>query len=218
MRGILVAMHKELAPPFSGGEALPALSGLTLRQLDPQTVLCVCGVGKVNAALGAQLLLDRFGITELWNAGVSGSFRDDPAGTLIAARACVQHDLEIFGDPAGQVPVLDLVELPCAGAEEAVELLTAAGLPCRTGVVATGDWFGRDFPRAEHIRDHFAADMCDMEAGAAAQVCLRAGVPFRSLKVVSDHLFHPSQYEEYQANLPQVTRRLNEALGLLLGL
>ncbi len=216
MRGVLVAMHKELAPPFTDGEPLPAYSGLDLRQLDRQTVLCVCGVGKVNAALAAQLLIDRFAIDELWNIGVSGSFRDDPAGTLISATACVQHDLDIFGDPAGQVPVLDRVDLLCAGAEDAVKLLSAAGLPCRAGVVATGDWFGRDFPRAERIRDGFGADVCDMEAGAAAQVCLRAEVPFRCLKVVSDHLFHPSQYEEYQANAPQVTRRLNEALALLL--
>ena len=207
MRGVLVAMHKELAPPFTDGEPLPAYSGLDLRQLDRQTVLCVCGVGKVNAALAAQLLIDRFAIDELWNIGVSGSFRDDPAGTLITATACVQHDLDIFGDPAGEVPVLDRVDLPCAGAEDAVKLLSAAGLSCRAGVVATGDWFGRDFPRAERIRDGFGADVCDMEAGAAAQVCL---------KVVSDHLFHPSQYEEYQAYVPQVTRRLNEALALLL--
>ena len=218
MRGLLVAMHKELTPFFLNREPIPTYSGLTLRRLDPQTVLCVCGVGKVNAALGAQLLIDRFGVDELWNAGVSGSFRDDPAGTLIAAAACVQHDLEVFGDPAGQVPVLDRVELPCAGAEKTAERLTAAGFPCRTGIVATGDWFGRDFPRAEHIRDSFRADVCDMEAGAAAQVCLRAEVPFHCLKVVSDHLFHPSQYEEYQANVPQATQRLNEALALLLGL
>lgn len=218
MRGLLAAMHKELAPPFTDGEPLPAYSGLDLRMLDRQTVLCVCGVGKVNAALAAQLLIDRFAVDELWNAGVSGSLREDPAGTLIAAEFCVQHDLEIFGDPAGQVPVLERTDLLCAGAAETVELLTAAGLPCRAGVVATGDWFGRDFPRAERIRDGFGADVCDMEAGAAAQVCLRAEVPFRCLKVVSDHVFHPSQYEEYQANLPQTVRRLSEALALLLGL
>lgn len=216
MRGLLIAMAKELAPPFTDGEPLPAYSGLDLRQLDRHTVLCVCGVGKVNAALAAQLLIDRFAIDELWNAGVSGSFREDPAGTLIAVSHCVQHDLDTFGDPPGLVPGLALVHLPCAGAEDAAARLTAAGLPCRTGTAATGDWFGRDFGRAERIRDGFAADVCDMEAGAAAQVCLRAGVPFHCLKIVSDHLFHPAQYEEYQRNLPAVTARLNRALALLL--
>ena len=55
-----------------------------------------------------------------------------------------------------------------------------------------------------------------MEAAAAAHVCLRNHVPFHCLKVVSDHLFHPSQYEEYQANLPAAVERLNEALAMLI--
>ena len=55
-----------------------------------------------------------------------------------------------------------------------------------------------------------------MEAAAAAHVCLRNSIPFHCLKVVSDHLFHPSQYEEYQANLPGAVQRLNEALAILI--
>ena len=52
-----------------------------------------------------------------------------------------------------------------------------------------------------------------MEAAAAAQGCLRSGVPFRSVKCVSDPLFPPSQYEEYQANLPAAVATLNRALA-----
>lgn len=216
MRAILFAMHKELAPPFDGGRPLDSAAGLTLSQLDENTLVCVCGVGKVNAALAAQLLLDRYPVTELWNAGVSGCFREDPAGSLIAVSACVQHDMDTFGDPPGLIPVLDQIFLPCAGADEHAAALTAAGLPCRTGVAATGDWFQRDFDRAGRIRDRFQADVCDMEAGAIAQVCLRNHVPFHCLKAVSDHLFHPSQYDEYQANLPAAVERLGQALAILL--
>ena len=81
--------------------------------------------------------------------------------------------------------------------------------------MASGDWFGRDLERAAHIRDHFHALVCDMEAAAAAQVCLRNAVPFRCVKAASDHLFHPSQYEEYQANLPGAVERLAQALCAL---
>ena len=81
------------------------------------------------------------------------------------------------------------------------------------GVAASGDWFGRDLERAGRIRDRFHALVCDMEAAAIAQVCLRNAVPFRCVRVVSDHLFHPSQYEEYQANLPAAVDVLNRALA-----
>ena len=215
MRAVLYAMHKELSPPFDGGLPVDCAAGLTLRRLDGDTLVGVCGVGKVNAALAAQLLIDRFRVDCLWNAGVSGCFRDDPAGTLIAASACVQHDLDVFGDPPGLVPVLERVELPCADPEGSLARLTAAGYDCRAGIVASGDWFRQDFERAARIRDVFGALVCDMEAAAAAQVCLRSHVPFHTLKVVSDHLFHPSQYEEYQANLPAAVDRLDQALALL---
>lgn len=216
MKAIIYAMQKEIAAPFAGGEALENSAGLTLRRLKDDLLVCVCGVGKVNTALAAQYLIDRFGVTELWNAGVTGCFHDYPAGTLLCAHACVQHDMDTFGDPPGLIPVLDMIQLPCVGADKHAEALTAAGYDCRTGIVASGDWFGRDFDRAAHIRDHFSADVCDMEAAAAAQVCLRNHVPFHCLKVVSDHLFHPSQYEEYQANLPAAVERLNEALAILI--
>lgn len=211
-------MDKELAPPFTGGQPVDNPAGLPLRQLREDLLVCVSGVGKVNAALAAQFLMDRFRIRELWNAGVAGCFRPLAVGTLVCATACVQHDLDVFGDPPGQVPVVERVFLPCARPEEDAARLAAAGLPCTTGVVATGDWFGRDLPRANRIRDRFGALACDMEAGAAAQACLRNHVPFRCVKVVSDHLDHPAQYGQYQENLPMAVERLGRALALLLDL
>lgn len=216
MKALLFAMHREVAPPFDGGEALVSRPNLTLRQLSDDLLLCVCGIGKVNTALAVQHLIDCYQVTEIWNAGVSGCFHPLPAGTLVVARACVQHDLDMFGDPQGMVPTLDLIHLPCTAPEASLAKLTAAGYDCRTGVVASGDWFQQDFDRAAHIRDTFDALVCDMEAAAAAHVCLRNHVPFHSLKIVSDHLFHPSQYEEYQANLPAAAARLNEALAVLI--
>ena len=120
-------MHKEVAPPFDGGTPVENGAGLPLRRLPGDLMVCVCGVGKVNAALAAQYLIDRFAPAELWNAGVSGCFHDLPAGTVVAATHCVQHDLDVFGDPPGLVPVLERVELPCAKAEETLARLSAAG-------------------------------------------------------------------------------------------
>ena len=216
MKAIVYAMHKEVSAPFDGGAPVENTAGLTLRQVREDLLVCVCGIGKVNTALAVQYLIDRCGVTEVWNAGVSGCFHPLPAGTLVVAESCVQHDMDMFGDPQGMIPTLDLIHLPCTEPEVSLDGLTAAGYECRPGVVATGDWFQQDFDRAARIRDTFGATVCDMEGAAAAHVCLRNGVPFRSLKIVSDHLFHPSQYEEYQANLPAAVRRLNEALAVLI--
>ncbi|OUN21622.1 5'-methylthioadenosine/S-adenosylhomocysteine nucleosidase [Pseudoflavonifractor sp. An85] len=218
MRGIVYAMGKEMAGPLAQANPLGDVAGMKLYQADETTVVCVCGIGKVHAAMGTQLLIDRFGVDEVYNAGVAGCFHDFPVGTLVVAHHCVQHDMDISatGSPLGEIPGPDLIELLCTGTQKDVDTLTQAGFAPRTGVVATGDWFGRDYTRAAMLRDHFSATVCDMEAGAVAQVCLCHHIPFHSLKIVSDHLFHPAQGEEYAQNVPQVVEKLNQALAALL--
>ena len=218
MQGIVYAMHKEAAGALCPSGPVQTLAGMEFYSPTPDIMVCICGVGKVNAAMGTQVLMDRFGVDAVWNAGVAGCFHDFPVGTLVVARHCVQHDLDTsaVGDPLGLVPALNLIELPCSQVEEHLNALSQAGFAPRSGVVATGDWFGRDYTRAAMLRDHFSATVCDMEAGAVAQVCLRNQVPFYSLKIVSDHLFHPAQGEEYAQNVPQVVDKLNQALAALL--
>ena len=138
MKAIVYAMRKEVAAPFEGGTPLDNSAGLTLRKLSGDLMVCVCGIGKVNTALAVQHLIDCHGVTEVWNAGVSGCFLPLPAGTLVAVTSCVQHDLDMFGDPQGTVPVLDMVHLPCTDPDATLARLTAAGYDCRPGVVASG--------------------------------------------------------------------------------
>lgn len=218
MRGIVYAMHKEMAGPLAQAKLLGDVAGMKLYQADENTVVCICGVGKVNAAMGAQALIDHFGVEEIWNAGVAGCFHDFPVGTLVVAHHCVQHDMDTsaVGDPVGEIPGLGRIELECTAPQADVDTLTQAGFVPRMGVVATGDWFGRDYARAAMVRDRFSATVCEMEAGAVAQVCEHHTIPFHCLKIVSDHLFHPAQGEEYAQNVPQVVEKLNQALAALL--
>ena len=96
MRGIVYAMGKEMAGPLAQANPLGDVAGMKLYQADETTVVCVCGIGKVHAAMGTQLLIDRFGVDEVYNAGVAGCFHDFPVGTLVVAHHCVQHDMDKF--------------------------------------------------------------------------------------------------------------------------
>ena len=89
------------------------------------------------------------------------------------------------------MPVWDGEAILCA------DLLASLGYPAVTGRVSTGDWFAVKGQRAEWIRGTFSPLLTEMEGGAIAQVCLRNGVRFVSVKSVSDHLFSDSQAEEY---------------------
>ena len=69
--GVLYAMEKEAAGLLKalGGGEKRTVSGVPVYECAPGLVICVGGVGKVNAALAAQLLLDRFGVERIFNAG-----------------------------------------------------------------------------------------------------------------------------------------------------
>lgn len=210
--GVLYAMDKEAAGLVKrlGAAPLPAQAGMALYALPGGHVLCVGGVGKVNAAMAAQLLIDRFEVDAILNAGCAGAFFATlPTGTIVVADYCVQHDVDtaLAGDPVGLVSTVNVVEFPCA-----VPAVPGAV----KGVVATGDWFGRDHDRARAIQERFGAVVCDMEAGAVAQVCLRQGLPCYVVKSVSDHLFSPRQDREYQENFQQAMDSLDAAVAAIL--
>lgn len=209
--GVLYAMEREAAGLLDrlDARALEPVAGAPVYALPGGHVLAVGGVGKVNAALAAQALIDRFAPDALLNAGCAGAFEDLPVGTLVAAEACVQHDVDtsLAGDPPGLVSTVNVTRFPC------VPLPLPGAV---RGVVATGDWFGRDYARARAIQTAHRAAVCDMEGAAVAQVCLRNGLTCGVLKAVSDHLFSPAQDAEYRENFQRAMDSLDRAVITLL--
>ncbi|MCB7512637.1 5'-methylthioadenosine/S-adenosylhomocysteine nucleosidase [bacterium 210917-SL.2.15] len=220
--GVLYAMKKEAEGllRLRGTPEAEWIAGVPFFPLNGKTVVCVGGVGKVNAAMAVQLLIDRFGVERIVNAGCAGALCDLPAGALVLGTECVQHDVDttLAGDAPGFVSTVERVTFPCAETLETMTLLMNMGFTLTPGGVATGDWFGRDYTRAQAIRETYGALVCDMEACAAAQVCLRNGIPFQTMKVVTDHLFAPAQEQEYQDNFPAAMERLDEMMDVYLDL
>ncbi len=220
--GVLYAMEKEAAPLLRAlkAGAPETAAGTAVYDVSDQVAVCVGGVGKVNAAMAAQLLIDRYGVDRILNVGCAGALADLPVGTLVMGTDCVQHDVDtsLAGDPPGLVSTVNCVRFPCAEQLETVTLLANMGYPFTPGPIATGDWFGRDYERAAAIRENYGALVCEMEACAAAQVCLRNGIPFQAFKVVTDHLFAERQDQEYQENVETAMARLTDAVGVYLDL
>ena len=83
--GILYAMKKEAEGllRLRGATEAEWMAGMPCFRLSRSTVVCVGGVGKVNAAMAAQLLIDRFRVERIVNAGCAGALCDLPAGALV---------------------------------------------------------------------------------------------------------------------------------------
>jgi adenosylhomocysteine nucleosidase len=153
------------------------------------------GIGKVNAAVSAQVLIDRFGARAVVISGLAGSLVPTlRRGDVVVSNLVVQHDVDLtsFGRRAGEIPdVARLLEadprlVHCAA--EAFERLgeEAAGRALVVGTIATGDAFVSDPGRSRWLQREFGAVAAEMEGGAVGQVCRMNGVPFVAIRVISD--------------------------------
>lgn len=156
-------------------------------------VITRAGVGKVNAALAAGVMILHYRPDRLLNTGVAGALATGLAqGDVVVASSLVEYDMDTtpLGEPRGLLSIggRELVELPTDAAM--VAALSRAAAACgeapHTGMVATGDKFvaGAD-AKAAILRD-FPALACEMEGAAIAHAAFAAGVPCAVLRVISD--------------------------------
>lgn len=210
--GLAYALEGEIESILRTTDAkqLETVCGVAVYEIAPDVLAYVGGVGKVNAAMSAQLFIDRYHPDWIISAGVAGCFRDLPIGTMVLADSFIQHDVDTtaVGDPIGFVSTVNRVEFPTSDVEAISALLSSLGVEHLTGRVATGDAFMSGGSRADWVAETFSPVLCEMEGGAAAQVCLRNGVKFTALKSVSDRLCQENNAEEY-FNYPQAMEKLN---------
>ena len=155
-------------------------------------VVVQCGVGKVNAAMCAQILCSCYGVTHLVNTGIAGSLCADlDIGDLLISKDAMYHDFDCnaFGYPSGKVPGMDVIAFPAdekliGYAMAAVEEVHPGHW--RVGRVASGDQFVAEKALKEKIISVTQGLCTEMEGAAIAQTAYRNGVPFVILRAISD--------------------------------
>jgi adenosylhomocysteine nucleosidase len=150
-----------------------------------------CGIGKVFAALCAEVLILKYSPSLLINTGVGGGLAGDlKTGDIIVASDLCQHDMDTsaIGDPAGLVSGINKIYFEADKRAQKI-LLDAAdelGLTARAGRVATGDKFIASREEKSRITSLFDADACEMEGCAIAQTAFVNETPFAVVRAISD--------------------------------
>ena len=201
---IMGAMLEEVEPFLEAGEHEPLLKyfnkhsdvvygGNLYHEAKYKNLDIVLGyskIGKVNAALTAATMIEKFGAEKLLFTGVAGAVNPElKIGDLIAATQLCQHDLDItaFGHPHGYVPEGSVYVEP---SRELLHIAKAVAdekdIELKGGIVATGDQFIADPERKEWIEKTFDADAIEMEGAAVAVICDAFDVPFFVLRAISD--------------------------------
>ena len=160
---------------------------------DTDVVIVRSGVGKVNAALCAQILVDIFQVTHIINTGVAGSLNADlDIGDILVSEEAIYHDMDVrvFGYPIGQVPSMDVVGFPANKDMIRIAMETCRevnpDINVRSGRVATGDQFISSKEVKEAIIANVKGDCAEMEGAAIAHAAYLSHVPFVIIRAISD--------------------------------
>ena len=158
-----------------------------------EVVVVRSGIGKVNAGLCAQILVDVFHATRLINTGIAGSLKAEiNIGDIVISSDALQHDMDAttFGYQRGEIPRMETLAFP---ADE--ELIAMAKAACEeacpeidvfVGRVVTGDQFIAERSVKQEIAAWTEGYCTEMEGAAIAQAAYLNRVPFVIVRAISD--------------------------------
>lgn len=175
----------------------------------PGISLSLCGMGKVNAAIGATAIIGKERPDAIISTGLAGAI--DPSlrtMDIIVARQVAYHDVWCGeGNEWGQVQGLPRFFDADRDLYGKAMSLKVEGLSLKGGLQISGDRFinAEDVPGLRSMYPEALA--VDMESGALAQTCFRYGVPFISFRIISDGC-DESTYNDFWTKAPENSFRL----------
>ena len=198
MIGIIGAMEEEVAALKEDMDIQETVEQASMvfckgKLCGKDVVVVRSGIGKVNAGICAQILVDRFRADMLINTGIAGSLdaRID-IGDMVISTDALHHDMDatIFGDAIGQIPRMDTLAFPAD--EQLVQKAAKANEKANpdirtfTGRVASGDQFISSGEAKEKIVENFHPLCVEMEGAGIAQAAYLNKVSYVIIRAISD--------------------------------
>lgn len=220
--GIICAGDEELAPflPFIKNCKITERAMLKFHKgqiNDTEVVALFSGVCRVNAAIASQLLIDAFGVNMIINPGTAGGMNPDLEifDTVISTEVCyhdVASDILTEFHPWMKSVFFEADQKLIELSKAAVNKIRPAGKVI-WGRMATGESFITDEGR-QKIYDAFSPLTVDMETAGIAHVCYVNGIPFLSIRCVTDTATHSGigNFEENCTKASIIAKNITVAL------
>ncbi len=199
MIGVVIAMQSEADILLDEMQVVRSLtvSGKKVRvgkAYGKDVALCVCGVGKVNAALGSQLLISKFDAEKLFNFGVAGGLNSRTALCNVYQIAeAVQFDFDLVQLNETKIGTLNEYE-------ENYLALNLLPLSLEKRKLGTADRFNDSKADYQLLTEELDADIRDMEGAAIVQAAYAASLPVYAIKAISDVAGSGSTTEQFLQN------------------
>lgn len=210
MIGIIGAMDEEVAALKEAMEVERTVKRASMefvkgRLGEKEVTVVRSGIGKVNAAVCAQLLVSEFHAEVLINTGIAGSLDAKiDIGDMVISEDALYHDMDAvsFGYPLGQVPRMDVLAFPMD--ERLVRLAVEANEEANpdihsfVGRIVSGDQFVASDAVKEKIAGNFGGLCTEMEGAAIAHTAYLNEISCVIIRAISDKA-DGSATEDYPA-------------------
>ena len=171
-----------------------------------EVAVCVCGVGKVNAALGTQLLVSKFDAQKLLNFGVAGGLnKDTKLCAVYQIGEAVQFDFDLTQLNGTKIGTLDEYDTNYLALNK-----LHLNLPVKK--LGTSDRFNDSAEDYKLLTQELNADIRDMEGAAIVQGAYAMKLPVYAVKTISDVAGSGSTTEQFLVNKDKALNNLKALL------
>jgi adenosylhomocysteine nucleosidase len=171
--------------------------------------IVVSGAGKTLVASGTQLLNDLYQPRLIVAYGCAGAIHPErKIGDIVLATEAIEHDVDTHevGEVQRSGVEPDRVQNLLVALQENKTLSS----PVCSGPVVSGDGDIRSRDQKQRLWTDFKAQTVDWESASVARVADLCGVPWLSIRVISD-LAEEDMAKEYSENVVRVLRELAPA-------
>ena len=151
------------------------------------------GIGKVNAAICTQILVDDYRVSAVINTGIAGSLNADiNIGDIVLSTDTLEHDMDAvnFGYELGQIPRMDTLSFEADDTLRKIAKATCEkvnpDVKVFEGRIVSGDQFISDKEKKDWLIKNFEGYCTEMEGAAIAQAAYLNNVPFLVIRAISD--------------------------------
>lgn len=151
------------------------------------------GIGKVNAAICTQILVDDYRVSAVINTGIAGSLNADiNIGDIVLSTDTLEHDMDAvnFGYELGQIPRMDTLSFEADDTLRKIAKATCEkvnpDVKVFEGRIVSGDQFISDKEKKDWLIKNFEGYCTEMEGAAIGHTAYLNKIPFLIIRAISD--------------------------------
>lgn len=206
--GIIAAMDKEIKKYKEIFELKITNEKLNIYEgtyQNKKIILCLSGIGKVNAAATTQYLIDTYQPNIIINSGCAGSLTEEvKVLDTIIANYVTYHDFSPIRIMESCVPDNGLVKTDINIIEKLELILKENNIKYHIGGICSGDCFVTSSEMRDDIYTRTKCLAVDMESTSIGHISKKNNTPFIIIRSISDFADGVEEQEEQAANISAI--------------